>query len=132
MTPEQIAKNGTEHSHQAALFAWCALNVGSFPDLEWFHSIPNGGLRDKITAGKLKAEGVKRGVSDTFLPVKRGPWSGLYIEMKRPGEKATKEQKTFGSFVLSQGYGFIVCDHWEKARDILIAYLTSNLSLQDN
>ena len=130
MTPEQLAKSGTEHGHQAALFAWCALNVGKYPDLKWFHAIPNGGSRGDTTrarairGGQLKAEGVKKGVSDTLLPVRRHNCSGLYIEMKKPGGKQSKEQIEFGQFVLSQGFGYICCDHWEKARDMLICYLT--------
>ena len=117
MTPEQIAKSGTEHAHQAALFAWCALNVDKYPELKWFHAIPNGGLRDKITASKLKAEGVKPGVSDTFLPVKRPPYSGLYIEMKKPGWKETKEQKEFGDFVRHQGFEYFCCNLVKSAKD---------------
>lgn len=123
MTPEQLAKSGSEHAHQTALFAWAALNKTRWPELAWMHAIPNGGLRDRITAAKLKAEGVKSGVSDVFLPVKRGAWSGLYIEMKKPKGKPTAEQLAFGVFVLSQGFGFIVCDHWEKARDVIINYM---------
>ena len=123
MTPEQLAKSGSEHAHQVALFAWAALNRIKYPELAYMHAIPNGGLRDRITAAKLKAEGVKSGVSDVFLPVKRGAWSGLYIEMKKPGGKPTKEQLEFGQFALSQGFGFIVCDHWEKARDVIINYM---------
>lgn len=44
------------------------------PALEWFHAIPNGGSRGdddksrKIRGAQLKAEGVRQGVADTFLP----------------------------------------------------------------
>lgn len=129
MTPEQLAKSGTESGHQRALFCWAALNVGKYPELRWLHHIPNGGSRGDsaearaIRGNAMKAEGVKTGVSDICLPVKRGQYSGLYIEMKKPGEKAKKEQLEFGEFVKSQGFGFCVCDHWEKARDILIEFL---------
>jgi len=135
MTPEQLAKSGTEHGHQAALFCWCALNVDIYPELKWFHAIPNGGSRGDdaktraIRGNQLRAEGVKPGVSDTCLPVRRGLWAGLYIEMKKPGKKATKEQIEFGEFVKSQGYGFAVCDHWEKARDMLISYLEYKIEI---
>jgi hypothetical protein len=103
-----------------------------YPELRWFHAIPNGGLRDKITANKLKMEGVKGGVADCFLPVKRGQWSGLYIEMKAPKEKPVKadskggvkpEQFAFGNFVGSQGFGWIVCYSWEEAVLVLESYL---------
>ncbi len=132
MTPEQIAKSGTEHAHQTALFCWCALNVGKYPELKWFHAIPNGGSRGDsiksraIRGMQLKAEGVKKGVSDCFLPVKRNDCSGLYIEMKKPGalNKESDEQKEFGKFVREQNFGYVCCDSWEKAKDILIMYLT--------
>lgn len=123
MTPEQFAKSGTEHGHQVALFAWAALNVGKYPELQWLHAIPNGGLRDKITAGKLKAEGVRKGVSDVSLPVRRKVFSGLYIEMKKPGGKASKEQIEFGEFVQNQGFLFYVCDNWQYAANIIESYL---------
>lgn len=137
MTPEQIAKE-SESSHQRALFCWCALNVGIYPELEWYHAIPNGGSRGDdaktraIRGSQLKAEGVKNGVSDTLLPVRRifegKVRSGLYIEMKKPkgktpAGKESEAQKAFGKFVQSQGFVYACCDHWEKARDCLIFYL---------
>ena len=63
-TPEQIARAGTEHAHQAALFCWLRRKTHYHPELEWIFAVPNGGSRDKITAGKLKAEGVTPGVFD--------------------------------------------------------------------
>ena len=140
MTLEQLAKSGTEHAHQTALFAWCALSVGKHPELKWFHAIPNGGSRgdtqrsQQINGGMMKAEGVKKGVADCFLPVKRGIWAGLYIEMKKPDLKPKRldskgglsdEQIAFGEFVKSQGFGWIVCYSWIEAKEILEKYLTT-------
>ena len=134
MNPADYCKSGSESSHQIALFMMCALNMKRFPELKWFHAIPNGGLRDKITSGKLKAEGVKSGISDTFLPVKRMQYSGLYIEMKKPSEKPVKEtsrggisdeQREFGEFVKSRGFYFVVCYSWEEAWSCLEYYLLS-------
>ena len=122
ITPEQLAKSGTEHGHQTALFCWAAMNLETYPELKWMHAIPNGGYRNKTEAGRLKAEGVKAGVSDVFLPVESGCYHGLYLEMKKPGEKASAKQLEFGAFVKTQKYAFHVCDHWQKARDILIKY----------
>lgn len=90
------------------------------------------GKRDKITAGKLKAEGVKSGVSDTLLPVKRSVYSGLYIELKKLSIKPKKEgskggcsddQLKFGEFVTKQGFMFAVCYGWEDAWNCLEWYL---------
>jgi hypothetical protein len=141
MTPEQLAKSGSEHAHQTALFAWCALNVNQYPELKWFHAIPNGGNRGDtaqsraIEGGRMKAEGVKRGVADCFLPVKCGHWSGLYIEMKKVDLKPktaksngglSVAQIEFKKFVQNQGYGWVVCYGWVEAKDILIQYLTQS------
>lgn len=99
-------------------------------DFAWFHAIPNGGTRGdddtsrKIRGGNLKAEGVRAGVADTFLPVARGGYHGLYIEMKKPGEKPTKEQLEFRDFVWERGYGWMCCDTFTKAVDALQSYLT--------
>lgn len=131
MTPDQLAKSGTESGHQRAVFAWAALNMSHFPELRWLHHIPNGGARGDdaktraIRGNALKAEGVKVGVADLFLPVKRGEYSGLYIEMKKPGKIKTtsKEQDEFGEFVKAQGFGWIVCDNWESAVKVLQEYL---------
>src|ERR1043166_9911283 len=39
--------------------------------LKWLHAIPNGGERTARTAALLKAEGVRKGGADVFLPVPR-------------------------------------------------------------
>lgn len=123
LTPEQLAKSNTEHAHQVALFAWAASMFATYWELRLLFAIPNGGLRDKITAAKLKAEGVKAGVSDLFFPVPRGKWHGLFIEMKKPGEKATPQQVQFITDMQKLGYAACVCVGWEVARDVLLAYL---------
>lgn len=123
ITPEMLAANGSEDGAQSALFCWAAINVNVYPDLKWLFAIPNGGFRDKITASKLKATGVKSGVLDICLPIKRGIYSGLFIEMKRGKNKPSAEQKEWIDFLPTQGFGVIVCYSWESARDIIISYL---------
>ena len=59
----------SEHLHQKALFEWADRMEGAWPELRLMYAIPNGGLRTKAQAGKLKAEGVKPGVPDIHLPV---------------------------------------------------------------
>ena len=72
----------SEHDEQSAIFEWAALMQGAYPELGLLFAIPNGGKRDKATAGKLKAEGVKAGVPDMCLPVSNGKYHGLFIELK--------------------------------------------------
>lgn len=105
-------------------------------ELAFMFAIPNGGKRDKITAGNLKAEGVKAGVPDIFLPVMYGPTQdsphgGLFIEMKKPASKpkhtgkggVRATQTEYHRFLEEQGYAVVVCYSWEEARDAIIAYL---------
>lgn len=129
ITPETLAKAGTESAHQQAVMCWAAMNTATHPELRWLHHIPNGGARGDdaktraIRGGKLKAEGVKEGVSDLCLPVKRGIYSGLYIEMKKPGGKPSKLQLEFGVFVTEQGFRFCIIDNWQDAVACLTRYL---------
>lgn len=126
MTPEQIAKSGSESAHQKALFAWAAMNMKRWPQLKYLFAIPNGGLRDKITAARLKAEGVKAGVPDVMLPWPRGSYAGLFIEMKKPGEKVRKDsaQEEWHDYLRNSFYCVQVCDDWKEATVVLSKYLT--------
>lgn len=139
LTPEIIAKTGTESAHQKALFAHIAIKRLENPELyevlRFLHHIPNGGDRDIVTAGKLKAEGVKPGVCDLFLPLPKHVlvdskpkfFSGLYIEMKKPGklDDTSEKQVEFIDFTRSVGYFVMVCDSWEFAWEVIEWYLTS-------
>lgn len=122
-TPQQIARAATEHAEQAALFCWINRKKHYHPELEWIFAIPNGGSRDKITAGKLKAEGVTKGVFDLFVPYPKGLYHGLWIEMKkRTGGVVSPDQKKFGKEMCARGYHAVVCYSWEEAVDVISAY----------
>lgn len=125
ITPENMAKTGTEMAHQKAIFLWAALPTQQlkYPELKWMHHIPNGEFRNKITATSLKAAGVKRGIADIFLPVRRGVWPGLFLELKVGKNKLQSEQNEFKKFVMAQGYGFVACWGWEAATKIIVEYL---------
>lgn len=69
------------------------------------YHIPNGGKRGKVEAIHFKAEGVKAGVPDICLPVPRGEWHGLYIELKRrEGGRVSPEQTKWLEDLMRQGY----------------------------
>lgn len=85
MNPDEYARNTRkEHGHQVALFMQASIYAARYPELRLMFAIPNGGSRDKAEAANLKAEGVKAGVPDIFLPVQRHGYAGLFIELKRP------------------------------------------------
>lgn len=123
MTPESLAKPNTEHAHQVAFFCWASQQLSTYPELRWMYAIPNGGERNPIVAARLKAEGVKSGISDICLPISRKGYHGLYLEMKKPGGKESKEQKEFGQFLKEQCYVYICRDSWNSAADAIIWYM---------
>ena len=130
LTPEQIAAPGTEHAEQSALFAWIAQQT-DYPELKLAFAIPNGGLRDKVTAARLKAEGAKAGVWDIFLPVPRGRWHGLFIEMKVGRNKLTRAQVDFMEDIDSD-YLFEICFDWVEASEAFITYIKLGAYHADN
>lgn len=123
MNPAQYAEKGTEHAHQTALFMWLATMAPQYPEVKWIFAVPNGGDRNPITAARLKAEGVKSGVSDICLPFARQGYHGFFLEMKKPGGKESPTQKEFGAFLKSENYLYTMCDSWDKARDAIQWYL---------
>ncbi len=121
----------SEHQEQVALFDWARRLEGRHPQLGLMFAIPNGGLRNKIVAAKLKREGVKAGVPDIFLPVPKfikgwgaSDWShGLFIEMKIKPNKPTKNQLYWMGRLEAEGYETAVCYSWIEAKDKIINYL---------
>ena len=85
--------------------------------------MPNGGLRSKATAGKLKAEGVKSSVCDLMLPVARAPFHGLFVEMKKLGEYARPSQQEYQRKLIAQGYAAVTCQGHEAAAPLILRYL---------
>lgn len=119
-----INTSPTEHIEQVHLFQWVSWQSGKYPELDLMYAIPNGGYRCRKTAAELKAEGVKSGVCDIFLPVSRQGKHGLYIEMKRTkGGQVSNTQKKFIAGVKAQGYEAVVCYGFEQARDTILNYL---------
>ena len=112
-----------EHGHQVALVNWSMRNEKKYPSLKWLHCIPNGGARNIQVARKLKLEGVKKGVSDLFLPTSRGGYHGLYIELKAGNNKPTKDQLEFIDDMNTEGYKAVWVTGWENARDVIVEYL---------
>ncbi len=120
----------SEHVEQSFLFQRFGNSLGKFPELALAFAVPNGGLRMKATAGKLKAEGVRSGIPDIILPVPRLPFHGLYLELKRQKASASSvkpEQRGWIAALRDQGYAVVVCRGHEEAYAVAIAYLASAL-----
>jgi len=120
----------SEHAEQAALFRWAALASRVHPELRLLFAVPNGGARNKRTAGMLKAEGVRAGVPDVCLPVPRNGLGALYIELKRPGVPGRAKgalrpaQREWLAALQEAGNCVAVAYGWEQARGVIERYLS--------
>lgn len=162
MTPDDLCKSGKEHGEQTALFAWSAVaalygfewadhdeaydhrtaNSLAFkygpaytvPELRRLHAIHNQGHGDKIRGARAKAEGVRAGVPDIFLPVVKlengGAWfPGLYVELKQQkfrdtkGGGLSKTQEDWHEYLREAGYIVRVAYGWREAAAIIREYL---------
>lgn len=113
-----------EHAEQVALFQWAYVMQNRFPELKLMFAIPNGGKRHIAVAAKLKAEGVKSGVPDIFLPAARCDCYGLFIEMKRRGGGTTSDnQDGWIDALRIQGYRVAVCHGADAAISEIVNYL---------
>ena len=112
-----------EHREQVVFMERVAWQVpASLAELVWAN--PNGGLRDKRTAARLKAEGVKPGVPDVTVAIARGGFHGLWLELKRQrGGTVSKEQKRVHGALRAAGYRVEVCVGAEHAWRVLCEYL---------
>lgn len=92
---------------------------------KWFH-VPNGGKRGILTAKKLKAQGVKRGVADVciILPEQKVIW----IELKTQSGTLGIDQKQFCNDITELGHKYypIYCAHPVDVEQ------KTNLILRDN
>jgi len=114
----------SEEEEQTILFQWAKMYKGTYPELDLLFHVPNGGKRDKLTAIKLKAQGVKSGVPDLCLPVPRGEYHGLFVELKTKNNTATEKQKEWLCALQKQGYAVAVCYGWENASEKIKKYLS--------
>lgn len=113
----------TEEEEQAALFSWAEVMENRYPELRLMFHIPNGGLRSKTEAARFKRAGVKAGVPDICLPVARGGFHGLWIELKAMDGKLSENQLAWIGALIRQGYMAVKCRGFEEARETIEEYL---------
>lgn len=119
-------KRGTpEHDEQVKLFEWAEIMSKKYKDLELLFAIPNGAFffNNWKVIKKMKAEGLKKGVPDVFLPVKNEEYGGLWIEMKVGSNKASEAQQEWMKRLKEQGYQCEVCYGAEEAIEVICKYL---------
>ena len=120
-----------EHNIQCACVRWFNYQWPEYRGL--LFAVPNGGARNKATAGKLKAEGVVAGVADLILlvPAKyrinaylEAIFPALCIEMKTAKGRQSPEQKEWQVKVEAHGYKYAVCHSLDEFINTINNYLT--------
>ena len=86
--------NMTEDQIQQAVIRWSqqASVRKMFPQLALLYHIPNERKCTPQQGARLKRMGVKSGVPDLHLPVARGAYHGLYLEMKTEKGRVSANQ----------------------------------------
>jgi hypothetical protein len=123
LLPAKQAFNGLEHHLQTDFFKWLSQFVLDNPYLYLAHAIPNGGSRNIKEAAGLKAEGVKAGIPDIFLPIPIKNYNGLYIEFKAKGNKPSEDQRIMMLMLNDMGYKVICVNSLDIAKEQFKNYI---------
>jgi hypothetical protein len=116
-------RRNEEHQIQTAIIRWARLNENRIPALRWLYAVPSGGHRHVAVAVKLKAEGVRRGIPDLFLPYPANGLHGLYVEVKTDKGRLTPEQAEFMAYAIERGYGYKVVRSCQEFGDAVCGYV---------
>ena len=113
----------SEDTEQITVVTWAHWQENVYPELKMLFHVPNGGSRNKIEASKLKQMGVRAGVPDLVLPVPKGIYSGLFIEMKYNKGRLQDSQKDYLRRAAVYGHCCYVCYSADDAIRVLEEYL---------
>ncbi|ULR75087.1 hypothetical protein JC1_15 [Burkholderia phage JC1] len=115
-----------EFEMQANLFKWARMPavVRSLPGVDLLEGSMNGVKLTKAQAGKAKAAGMLTVSHDVRLPVARGRWIGLSIELKAGSNQPTDEQLAIGARLEEEGWRVAYCWDWLDAVKIITEYLS--------
>jgi hypothetical protein len=133
LTKKQLAAlYPSEHQEQARVVRWC-LDESPQPIrhlTRLIYAVPNqgrfGGKAAMIIGKQFKAEGLRKGFPDLVLPVARGHYHALDIEMKRVGEafeEPSAEQLAWHEALREQGHVVYVGAGAENAITAIGHYL---------
>ncbi len=124
-------RRSEETQGQIALFDLLGRLEGRWPLVARCLHIPNGEKRDKATAARLKRLGVRAGAPDIILPIRNrctifdypaGALSGLAIELKAKGGRASPAQLDWLAALADEGWYARLCFDWTEAARLIIAW----------
>ena len=110
----------TEHSKiQCAIVKGCDYH----PEARKILHVPNEGKMSEIAGAILNKEGRRKGVFDLHLPLARGGFHAMWMEVKIPGDDLTAEQRIFMEQVKRDGCHAIVVWTSQEGIDAVLNYL---------
>lgn len=123
----------TESVLQAKLMARCRRAENVNPDFFWVYSYPAGltlGYRRDPSgrvyspqAVRAKAMGLKRALPDVVIDLARHGYRKGWIELKRPGQRPTREQQEMHEMLRAKGDWVGVANDLETAWEMVCGYL---------
>lgn len=121
-----------ESIEQRSFVAWANAMTWKYPALSRLFAVPNAGKRGKAHAGIMKAEGMKAGVPDLWLPQPVAPFHGLVMETKIAPNKPTKEQRSWIEYLHGAGYAVCVCYGFDGLKSATLSYLEGSFPAGDD
>ena len=122
-----------EIRHQINVIKWSHQPSirSKWPELALLYHIKNETTEGKEHVAVDRSMGVKKGVPDLCLPVPRGKYHGLYVELKNETGRTSEAQEWWGEKLLEQGYMWEVCHGWQSAVRVLEWYMNLNGGASD-
>lgn len=117
--PEKLKGNQEHYDQVRVLWHFESTDMEIYKRL---HATPNGGLRHDATAGKMKAEGQKKGYPDLTYDKPRGIYCGMRIELKHGKNTISAEQIEWLNQLSDDGYYCVLCYGNKEAIDAITAY----------
>lgn len=122
------ASKVSESLAQQRVFRW----AGTKKELALMYHIPNEGAGGNYgRMQKLVAEGLRAGVPDIHLPISRGGYHGLWIELKVGYNKPTEQQLEWIAALNNEGHFACWCRGEQEAISIIEKYLEGKLVRDD-
>jgi len=122
--PAKQAWQECESLLQIQVVTASAAFMDEYPEVALLHAIPNGDWRGPRVAQKLKAEGVLPGIPDLCLPVPRGGYHGMYLELKCAGGTVKPDQWRIMQELHAHGYFVILTNCYHVAMKAIEEYVS--------
>lgn len=114
-----------EYQHQQLVIKWTQQPQirKKYPDLKLLYHVANERKCTPKQGAFLKRMGLRKGVPDLHLPVAKGEYHSLYIEMKDETGATSPDQEWWIREMMQKGNFCEVCHGWESAVRVLEWYL---------